>query len=220
MHTVIVGSGRVGSELARLLASRGGTVTVIDKRPDALRKLPAELRQQAVVGLGFDRDCLEAAGVADAQAFAAVTNGDNSNIVSARIARETYEVPNVVARIYDPRRSVVFENLGIATVPAVAWTTDQVLRRLEPDVTRSSWTDSSGRILLMERSLPPAWTGVSLGGLDEEGRFRLVGLTRRGQARLAGPGLVGQEGDVVHLVVAAEATEALERRLEGPEAEE
>ena len=213
MHVVVVGCGRVGSELAVALESEGHTVAVIDKNRNAFRRLPDRFTGRAVLGFGFDRDHLEQAGIREAQALAAVTSGDNSNILTARIARETYEIEHVVARIYDPRRAVIYQRLGIPTVATVSWTTDQVHRRLLPDRTVSEWTDATGTVSLIERELPPAWAGRKLIELDEGDRFRLVALTRAGQARLVTPTLVGQEGDILHLAVRTDAVEELRARL-------
>jgi len=132
VHVVVVGCGRVGSELAGTLEKSGHTVAVIDKNANAFRRLPAGYAGQRVVGFGFDRDNLEEAGIDRAGALAAVTNGDNSNIVCARIAKEHYGRRTVAARIYDPRRAQIYERLGIPTVATVAWTTDQVLARVMP----------------------------------------------------------------------------------------
>ena len=142
-----------------------------------------------------------------------MTSGDNSNILTARIARENYEIPNVVARIYDPRRAVIYQRLGIPTVATVAWTTDQVLRRLFPARWASEWTDATGSVDLVERTLPGSWAGRKLTELDEPDRFRLVALTRSGQARLATSELVGQEGDIVYMGVRRDAREQLDQRL-------
>jgi trk system potassium uptake protein TrkA len=214
VHVIVVGCGRVGSELASALEIGGHAVSVIDKDRNSFRRLPPAFAGKAVLGFGFDRDHLEEAGIADATALAAVTNGDNSNILTARIARETYEIPNVVARIYDPRRAEIYQRLGIPTVATVSWTTDQVLRRLFPEQSVSEWTDASGALSLIERSLPEGWAGRKLSEMmGESDRFRLVSLSRGGQARLASPEMVGQEGDILHVVVHRDATEELEQRL-------
>jgi len=215
MHVVVVGCGRVGSELATALEVDGHTVSVIDKNRYAFRRLPDSFAGKAVVGFGFDRSHLEDAGVNEADALAAVTNGDNTNILTARIARETYEIRNVVARIYDPRRAAIYQRLGIPTVATVAWTTDQVLRRLLPDRSVTEWSDATGALSIVERPLPDAWAGHRLVELAEGDRFRLVGLTRGGDARVAGREAVGQEGDILHLVVHRDAFEDLEARLGG-----
>jgi trk system potassium uptake protein TrkA len=191
----------------------GHSVSVMDKDRNAFHELPEAFDGKAVLGFGFDREHLEQAGIREADAVAAVTNGDNSNILTARIARENYEVAHVVARIYDPRRAVIYRQLGIATVAAVAWTTDQVLRRLFPENSVSEWTDASGTVSLVERALPDAWAGRKLSELEERDQFRLAAVTRGGQARLWGPELVGQEGDILHLMVRSDAQEELEARF-------
>jgi trk system potassium uptake protein TrkA len=213
VHVIVVGCGRVGRELAMALDREGHSVSVMDKDRNAFHGLPDSFTGRAVLGFGFDREHLEQAGIHEANAVAAVTNGDNSNILTARIARMTYEVPHVVARIYDPRRAVIYRQLGIATVAAVAWTTDQVLRRLFPEKSVSEWTDASGTVSLVERALPDAWAGRKLTETEDAGRFRLVALTRGGQARLAGPELVGQEGDILHVMVRSDAVADLEVRM-------
>ncbi|HEX3393738.1 MAG TPA: NAD-binding protein [Acidimicrobiales bacterium] len=214
MHVVVVGCGRVGSELSTALESGGHSVSVIDKNRYAFRRLPDSFTGKAVVGFGFDRSHLEEAGVNQADALAAVTNGDNTNILTARIARETYEIRSVVARIYDPRRAAIYQRLGIPTVATVAWTTDQVLRRLLPDRSVTEWSDATGTLHVVERPLPDAWAGHRLVELAEGQRFRLVGLTRGGDARVVGAEAVGQEGDILHLVVHRDAVGELEERLE------
>jgi trk system potassium uptake protein len=218
VHVIVVGCGRVGRELAMALDRDGHSVSVMDKDRNAFHELPDGFSGKAILGFGFDREHLEQAGIHEAEAVAAVTNGDNSNILTARIARMTYEVPHVVARIYDPRRAVIYRQLGIATVAAVAWTTDQVLRRLFPEKSVSEWSDASGTVSLVERALPDAWAGRKLTELEEAGAFRLVALTRGGQARLGGPELVGQEGDILHVMVHKDAQAEMEARMTaGPE---
>jgi trk system potassium uptake protein len=218
VHVIVVGCGRVGRELAMALDRDGHSVSVMDKDRNAFHELPDGFGGKAILGFGFDRDHLEQAGIREADAVAAVTNGDNSNILTARIARMTYEVPHVVARIYDPRRAVIYRQLGIATVAAVAWTTDQVLRRLFPEKSVAEWTDASGTVSLVERALPDTWAGRKLSELDEPGRFTLVALTRGGQARMGGPELVGQEGDLLHVMVRTDALTEMEARMTaGPE---
>ncbi len=216
MHVVVIGCGRVGSELAALLEQGGHSVAVVDKRKTAFRRLPTGFGGITVDGFGFDRDTLAEAGIERAGAFAAVTSGDNSNIMSARVARETFEVERVVARIYDPRRAVIYQRLGIPTVATVSWTTDQVMRRLLPDELAADWADASGRVSLVERALPASWAGKRLSGLSEPGRFTLGAITRLGAAQVPSSELVGQEGDILHFVVETASLEGLTERLLGP----
>jgi trk system potassium uptake protein TrkA len=215
MHVVVVGCGRVGSGLAVKLVAQGHTVSIVDRVSRAFRRLPADWPGTAIVGSGFDRDDLDRAGAADAGALAAVTSGDNSNILTARIARENYGIPNVVARIYDPRRAEIYQRLGIPTVATVTWTIDRVMRRLLPDTLSDEWTDSTGGLVLVERPLPDAWAGKRLRELAIPGEAILAAVTRAGAPRLDVSELVGQEGDVLTLMVAKESVDELERRLCG-----
>jgi trk system potassium uptake protein len=212
MHVVVVGCGRVGSGLAISLSAEGHTVAVLDKSARAFRRLKG-WDGPCIVGSGFDRDDLEKAGALHAEALAAVTSGDNTNILTARIARETYKIPNVVARIYDPRRAEVYQRLGIPTVATVTWTIDQVRRRLLPDGGVDDWSDPSGRLTLVDRTLPDAWAGRSLADLEEPGRISLVAVSRAGVPRLDARELVGQEGDVLHLAVLDDAKRDLDAAL-------
>ncbi|MDA8356647.1 MAG: TrkA family potassium uptake protein [Actinomycetota bacterium] len=210
MHMVVVGCGRVGSGLAVALVNEGHDVAVIDRSPRAFRRLPESWPGQRIVGSGFDRDDLEHAGAIGATALAAVTSGDNTNILTVRIARETYQIPRVVARIYDPRRAEIYQRLGIPTVATVTWTIDQVRRRLLPEAAAGEWADASGRLVLIERELPEHWAGRKLAGIESPGRIRLVGVTRAGVPRLDGCDLVGQEGDQLHVAVMRDALAELE----------
>ncbi len=213
MHVVVVGCGRVGSGLAASLSAQGHTVAIIDRNARAFRRLPEEWPGERIVGSGFDRDDLERAGAVGAQALAAVTNGDNTNILTVRIARETYQIPHVVARIYDPRRAEIYQRLGIPTVATVTWTIDQVRRRLLPDMVATDWTDPSGKLTLVDLSLPDGWAGRHLADVEVPGQIRLVGITRSGVPRLDGGELIGQEGDLLHLAVMTDAMDELERQM-------
>jgi trk system potassium uptake protein TrkA len=214
MHVVIVGCGRVGSGLGLSLVSEGHTVAVIDKRAEAFRRFLADdWPGQKIVGFGFDRETLEEAGIQGAGAMAAVTNGDNSNIIAARIARETYEVENVVARIYDPRRASIYRRLGIPTVATVTWTTDQVLRRLFPERMATEWSSSGGEISLVERAVPAAWVGRRISDLDVIDGVRVVGLTRADRTGLAPADALGQEGDILLIAVSRHSLDELEAKL-------
>lgn len=220
MHVVVVGCGRVGSGLALILQNQGHSVAVIDRRPQAFRRLSDEFTGDRIVGVGFDRTRLEAAGIERADALAAVTNGDNSNILVARTAREYYGVERVVARIYDQRRAAIYERLGISTVATVGWAIERVLRRIQPEAAGVEWIDPSARVCLIERVVPASWAGNPLVDLERDGDARVVALTRLGIAQLVSPALLAQEGDVVWVAVDGDAIDAFDRRLsEAPEGE-
>lgn len=219
MHVIVVGCGRLGSELAIELDLSGHSVAIIDKNRASFRRyLPERWSGRAVLGYGFDRDALEQADIKGADALAAVTGGDNSNIMTARIARETYEIANVVARIKDPRRAAIYQRLGIATVAYAAWATDQVMRRLNPDSHTVEWTDANGVVSMIEVSLPAAWAGHKLSALSIGDHHRVVAISRHGTGRLATDDAVGQDGDVLHIMVQRDARAELEALLDsGPE---
>jgi trk system potassium uptake protein TrkA len=216
VHVVVVGCGRVGSGLASAIEAAGHTVAIIDKQEKAFRRLPAGFGGKAIVGVGFDRDRLEEAGIEDAEALASVTNGDNSNILVARIARETYGIERVVARIYDPRRAAIYERVGIATIATVQWATERVLRRVLPGQTAVEWIDPSAKVALVERQAPVASVGRKLATLDVEGLSRVVAVRRLGVSQLPNPGLVVQEGDVLYIAVDGGRVEEVDAHLGAP----
>ncbi len=215
MHVVVVGCGRVGSGLATALTAEGHSVAIIDRTARSFRRLPAEWEGDRIVGSGFDRDDLERAGAQGAGALAAVTSGDNTNILTVRIARESYGIGHVVARIYDPRRAEIYQRLGIPTVATVTWTIDQVRRRLFSDAVSHEWADATGTLLLIERSLPDSWAGRRMQELEEAASIRVLAVDRAGTPRLDVRELIGQEGDVLHVAVRKDALELLEQRLGG-----
>jgi trk system potassium uptake protein TrkA len=214
VHVVIMGCGRVGSTLAHILESRGHTVAIIDQNSEAFRRLPAGFEGRTVAGIGFDREVLREAGIEEAEAFAAVSSGDNSNILSARVARETFGVENVVARIYDPGRAAVYQRLGIPTVATVRWTADQMLRRLIPEGAETEWIDPSGTVRLAEVHVTSDWVGHPVSALEAAAGARVAFLSRYGDGIVPDEETVIQEGDLVHVIMRVDdiprVTEVLE----------
>jgi trk system potassium uptake protein TrkA len=213
LHVVVVGCGRVGSGLARILEDSGHTVAVIDKNAKAFRRLPEGFSGKTIQGVGFDRDLLRQAGVEEAGALAAVTSGDNSNIMVARTAREVFGLERVIARIYDPRRAAIYERLGIPTIATVQWTTDRVLRRILPDAPATEWTDPSAAVVLVERPVAASWAGRRLSDLDVPGLARVAALSRLGVGQVPTEDLVTQEGDVVYMSVGSDRIAELDAHL-------
>lgn len=217
MHIVILGCGRVGSTLAHTLEDAGHTVSVIDRAPEAFRRLRSATAKRAVTGLGHDRDVLVRAGIETAGAFAAVSSGDNSNIIAARVARETFGVRNVVARIYDPRRAEVYQRLGIPTVGTVRWTSDTILRRLVPGDENLGagplWRDPSGTLALVEAVAGPAWREQRVEQVESALGVRVAYLGRAGEISLARGDLRVQLGDVLHVFAPADTAQDTVRRL-------
>jgi len=209
-----MGCGRVGSTLALSLESQGHDVAVIDSSSLAFRRLGSSFEGKRVTGLGFDRDTLREAGIEDAYAFAAVSNGDNSNILAARVARETYSIEHVVARIYDPGRAEIYQRLGIPTVGTVRWTSDQMLRRLLPQGSVPEHTDPSGLVVIADVPLNPAWIGRRMSEIESTSGARVVYVTRLGEGMLSGADTVYQEGDLVHVVTTSAALSSVEQTLD------
>ena len=200
VHVVIVGCGRVGSTLALELITSGHTVAVIDRKPDAFKRLGENFSGLTIAGIGFDRDVLLEAGIEKAQAVAAVTNGDNSNILIARVAREKFGIEKVVARIYDPKRAEIYERLGVATVATVKWTSERILRRILPDVSGIEWTDPSSNVVLIEREFPNSLVGKKIADIELSGA-RISALRRLGSAIVPDDNTIIQQGDVGYFIV-------------------
>jgi trk system potassium uptake protein TrkA len=217
VHVVIVGCGRVGSSLARVLAGDGHSVAIIDRRADAFVRLGPDFAGRTVQGIGFDRDRLEEAGITEAGALAAVTSGDNSNILVARVGRENFGIEHVVARIYDPRRAVIYQRLGIMTVATVAWTTDQVMRRLIPDASPAEWTDPTAKISLIDRTLNDRWAGYPLTDLEDAAGARVVAINRMGAATVPTARTVAQAGDVLYIAAETSRLEEIDAALQAPQ---
>lgn len=211
-----MGCGRVGSALARALEGAGHDVAVIDADERAFRRLGTEFGGRRVTGVGFDRETLEAADIRSAYAFAAVSSGDNSNILAARVARETYGVEHVVARIYDPGRAEIYQRLGIPTVATVRWTTDQILRRLLPQGHLPELTDPSGRIVIADVPVDTGWVGERITTIEAAAGVRVAFISRLGQGMLPGPDTVFQDGDLLHVAALREDLGTVERVLDSP----
>jgi trk system potassium uptake protein TrkA len=209
MKVIIMGCGRVGATLARQLRAAGHEVCVLDRDPDAREQLGAGFTGTFLVGNGYHRGLLERAGIDTADAFIAVTSGDNTNIVGARIAKEDYRVPRVIARIYDPRRADIYQTLGIPTVASVSWTVNRINqllghRYLDPDT-----SFGNGETLLVRETMPAWLTGRPLSELDVDGEIRVVAVTRGGHSFLPTETSHGETGDVVSFAVAATALDRL-----------
>ncbi len=216
VHFVIMGCGRVGATLARSLSGLGHDVAVIDMEASAFRRLGSSFEGRTVTGMGFDRGVLQAAGIKEAYAFAAVSSGDNSNILAARVARETFRVERVAARIYDPRRAAVYQRLGIPTVATVRWTADQMIQRLLPEGAVPAYTDPSGQVVVAEVPVVTAWVGRRITEVEHLAETRVAFLTRLGEGLVPGVDTVLQDGDLVHVVAPRVDLARIERVLAAP----
>jgi trk system potassium uptake protein len=199
VHVVVMGCGRVGSSVAAALERLDHTVAVIDKDAQAFRRLGSDFHGQQIVGNGFARQVLIEAGIERAGAFAAVSSGDNSNIISARVARETFGVEHVVARIYDPKRAEVYERLGIPTVATVPWTTDRMMRTLLPDGVAAAWRDPTGKVAVLQVPVHENWVGHTVRDLQEITGARVAFIMRFGSGVLPELKTVIQADDQIYV---------------------
>jgi trk system potassium uptake protein TrkA len=199
VYVVIMGCGRVGSSLSAGLERLGHEVAVIDRDPQAFRRLTADFRGRQVVGQGFHREVLIEAGVEKADAFAAVSSGDNSNIISARVARETFGIDRVVARIYDAKRAAVYERLGIPTVATVPWSTDRLMRMLLPDGVASAWREPTGTVAILPLPVHEDWVGHPVRDLERATGCRVAFIVRFGTGVLPKPDTAVQAEDTIYV---------------------
>lgn len=215
-----MGCGRVGAALAHSLDVRGHDVAVIDQDPEAFRRLREDFSGTRVKGVGIDREVLRRAGIEDAYAFAAVSSGDNSNIIAARVARETFGVERVVARIYDAARAEIYERLGVPTVATVRWAADQTLQHLLPEGSVPDYFDPSGRLVMAAVTVHAGWIGYRLTDLERHHEVRVAFVDRLGEAMIPTAQTVYQEGDVVHVLCPRAALPQLEVRMDRPPPDE
>ncbi|NLG54404.1 MAG: TrkA family potassium uptake protein [Rhodococcus sp.] len=217
MYVVVMGCGRVGSSLARSLARLGHDVAVIDRDVNAFARLGTDFPGTTVVGMGFDRDVLTRAKIEDADAFAAVSSGDNSNIIAARVARETFGVERVIARIYDEKRAAVYERLGIPTVATVPWSTDRFLHALAHENQLATWRDPSGTVAVTELPVHEGWIGRPLTELEAETNTRIAFLVRFGTGVLPTAKTVVQADDHIYAAaISGSAAAAVARAAQPP----
>ncbi len=220
VHIVVMGCGRVGSSLALKLQRLEHSVAVIDQDPSAFRRLGDDFAGTTIAGMGFDRDTLISAGIAQASAFAAVSSGDNSNIIAARVARETFGVQKVVARIYDSRRAEVYERLGIPTVASVPWTTSRLLKQVLGESIAEAWRDPSGAVALLSVSPSEGWVGHRLTEFEAASSSRVALITRFGTGQLPLPSTLIQSGDTLHVLTTDDQLELLEQATSAPPGEQ
>lgn len=213
MHIVIMGCGRVGASLARALDAKGHTVAVIDVDVDAFRRLGPDFRGRTVKGVGFDRDVLVKAGIRSADGFAAVSSGDNSNVLAARTVRENFGLTNVVARIYDQGRAEVYEKLGIPSVATVRWAATQVMTRLLHDSLEPDWRDPTGQAGVLPLPFDNGWIGRPIADVEREVKARLVVIRRFGHALVPDEKTVLQDGDLAFWAVPVDQIAAVRERL-------
>jgi len=213
MKIVVMGCGRVGEQLARILADEGHDVVVIDYNPAALERLGPGFKGRTVLGVGFDREVLIKAGIEQADAFAATSSSDNANIIAARIARHIFHVPRVVVRLYDPRRADIYRRLGLVTICSTTWGAERIRELLTHTGLDPVMTFGNGEVSLLALEAPPHLVGRQVRDITVPNEIGVVVITRQGGAMLPTLGTEFQAGDLIYLAVLASAMERAEALL-------
>jgi len=214
MKVIIIGCGRVGSNLAQTLSQRGDTVTVVDSDSTAFDRLGAVFKGKTISGNGFDRDVLVQSGIEHADALVATTTSDEANVTVARLARQVFKVPRVMARMYDPRKAEIYHRLGVQTISLVAISTERLVDLLGYSPMGASVSLGTGEVDIVNVDIPHPLIGRTASELISAGEFQLVALTRDGRTFLPVPGTIFQEGDIAHLAVQSASMERLKSLLE------
>lgn len=213
MRIVIIGCGRLGAGLAHSLVACGHTPVVVDQAPAAFERLGPGFKGQTIVGIGFDRDVLEQAGLARADGLAAVTNSDDVNVVTARLASQVFRVPCVVARLYDPRKAEIYQRLGVQTISTTAWGITRAASLLCFSRLESRLTFGDGDVDIVDTMVPPLLVGRSVNEITIPGEVHVVAISRENQTFLPTLGTLFRAGDRLHVAVLTASAQRLEALL-------
>jgi trk/ktr system potassium uptake protein len=213
MKVIVMGCGRVGSQVSQMLSDQGHDVTVIDHDANAIARLSPEFKGKVLRGVGFDRSILLEAGVDSAEAFVAASSSDNANIVAARIARNVFHVPRVVARLYDPLRAEIYQRLGLITISTTTWGAESICEVVTHTDLDVAFSFGRGEVSLVVIEAPLQLVGRTVHHLSISGEILVVSITRDGQAFIPLLGSEFREGDKIYLAVLPSAMERLEQMI-------
>jgi trk system potassium uptake protein len=213
MKVIVMGFGRIGSQVSKLLADQNHDVTIIDHESIAGTRIDPAFKGRVIKGVGFDRKVLIQAGIEQAEAFVASSTSDNVNIVAARIARNIFHVPRVVARLYDPLRAEIYHRLGLTTISATNWAAEKIYQELTHTDLDVRDTFGRGEVSLVHLETPPQLFGRTVKQLSVPGEVMVISIVRNDQAFIPIVGTEFQEGDLINLVVLSSAMERLEELL-------
>jgi trk system potassium uptake protein TrkA len=213
MKLIIIGCGRWGAGLAQTLSRRGHAVTVVDQDPAAFARLGASFKGQAIAGVGFEREVLLQAGIERADGLAAVTTSDDANVVAARMAKQVFHVPRVVARLYDPLKADVYRRLGLQTITPVDWGVNRIAELLCYSHLDTILSLGNGEVDLVEAEVPPLLAGRTVRELTLSGEVQVAAVSRGGKTFLPTLGTAFEAGDVIHVVVLAASVDRLKTLL-------
>ena len=205
MKVVIGGCGRVGAMLATKLSFEGHDVVIIDKSVQAFRRLGRSFSGDTVRGMVFDKGVLDLSGIGRADAYVAVTSGDNSNVVSATIARDIYRVPKVVARIFDPRRAEIYRRLGIQTVSSVTWAANEITALVLHQHLVRDVSLGDGEVQVVRISIPPRLVNRTIADMTVPGEVMPFAMVRAGSSFIPSTHEAFRDGDIVEVAVLATA---------------
>ena len=210
MRVIIAGCGRVGALLASRFEAQGHDVVVIDKNRAAFELLPRNFRGAQIRGVVFDKEVLDKAGADRADAFVAVTSGDNSNVVAGTVARDIYRIPKVVARIFDPRRAEIYRRLGIPTVSSVSWATNEIVSLVMHQSLARDVMLGDGEVALVRVAVTPRLVGRAVQDLQAPGEIMPVAIVRGGGSFIPASGETFVEGDILEVAVLTSAMDRFE----------
>jgi trk system potassium uptake protein len=213
MKFIVIGCGRVGAGLAQNLNQRGHRVTVVDSDPDAFSPLGSAFHGDKIMGVGFDRDVLIRANIESADGLAAVTASDETNVVTAQVARQFFRVPKVIARVNHPRQAAIYHRLGLQTIAPTIWGISRIADMLCHSQLDTILSLGNGEVDIIQVEIPRALTGKSVQNLTALGEIAVVAITRNGKAFLPTLGTVFENGDQAHIALISSASEALNRLL-------
>jgi len=210
---VIAGCGRVGAQLAEMLSLDGYKVTVIDRSAAAFKRLFKQFPGEVVHGLAFDVDTLKKAGIEEADAFAAVTNFDNANLMSAEVAKQIFSVPRVVARMYNPDKEGTYQALGLDYVVGTEVVARSILEMVLKPLVRRRVRCSGNSLELVEFDCPEKWAGKTMEWCEKQVPVWIAYIVRGGESLLPAGGSVIEAGDEITALAYPRALPRLERYL-------
>jgi trk system potassium uptake protein TrkA len=214
MKIIVMGCGRVGSQVSLLLAERGHDVTVIDHRDvDASLRLGPKFKGRVINGLGFDENILIEAGIKQADAFIAASSSDNANIVGARIARNIFQVPRVAARLFDPRRAEIYQRLGLKTISTTTMGAERIYEMITHSDLDVMHNFGHGEVSMIATEVSSSLAGRTVRDLNVPGEFSVISITRDEKAFMPSTGTEFRTGDLLHLVVNSSSLSHLQDML-------
>lgn len=201
MKIIIVGYGRMGASLSSNLAKKGHDVTVIDSNPEVFQDLGKDFSGKKITGIGFDRDILKQAKIDQVDAVVSCTSSDEVNAVIARIAKNVYRVPRVIARLYEPIKADIYQRLGIQTISTTTWGIDRAAEMLTYNQLDNVYEIGNGNVNLVRIEVPPLLIGHVVRELITVGEIQVISITRNNKTFIPTSGTIFEVGDIIYIAV-------------------